>query len=503
MKINSIKTGVVLLMCLIFFPVMAFSAFNVTTSFDMDRDGDVDGKDLGVIAKTNGLAHADAFSANFGEVLDASPTILTPTVMIINFDPILENHDDARLTEYLGWNEVGPLVEQFIQDIKISSGGHINYIVVENYEVDAIPIKQDNFQYTDETYLNCLNSGGSACHDPDAANYNTILADFDVCNKLNNGEIDEVWLFGGPWFGYYESRLAGPGAFWYNAPALEGTSCDRLLPIMGFNYERGNAEMLHSFGHRAESSMTKVFGSWDVNRAPLHDWDLYGHNKGQTSTSSDIFQCGTVHFPPNGIVDYDYSNSAYVESGCDDWDNYPDLTGSTEVINCDEWDCNHYSYMKWWLAHLPQKEGYYDGKLLNWWEYIVGNRFDEVYPRVIGFSSEYAPGWADHVLDGLKGICNQYEWATAGQSTGWVKVLVKNNISSISIYDRACPEQVSSGHIEFDNGRVVSFGPLEDSGNVATVLNVNEADVEWIKVYIDTSLNGANPGIGEVVFSYF
>jgi hypothetical protein len=36
------------------------------------------------------------------------------------------------------------------------------------------------------------------------------------------GEIDEIWLFGGPYFGFYESRMAGPGAFWCNAPPLPG-----------------------------------------------------------------------------------------------------------------------------------------------------------------------------------------------------------------------------------------------------------------------------------------
>jgi hypothetical protein len=73
--------------------------------------------------------------------------------------------------------------------------------------------------------------------------------------------------------------------------------CEKLPPIMSFNYERGGAEMLHSFGHRAESSMSKVFGGWDVNQS-RHDWDRYAHNLGQTDDVA-FYQCGSFHFPPN------------------------------------------------------------------------------------------------------------------------------------------------------------------------------------------------------------
>lgn len=490
--------------CLLLFllmscPPLAFGALNVTTSFDLDRDGDTDGRDLSAFCKNIGLIHVETFSAHFGGIPGERAAPLTPTVMVINFDPILESRGGVRLTQYLGWNAVAPLVEQHILDIRSSSGGHVNYLVVDSRDVDAFPVKADGFQYTDETYLECQASGGTACHYPDGVDYQAILSEFGVCDKLNSGEIDEVWLFGGPWFGYYESRLAGPGGFWYNSPPLEDTLCDRLLPIMGFNYERGNAEMIHSFGHRAESSMTRVFGSWDVGREPLHDWDLYGHNLGQTFIT-DVFQCGSVHFPPNGTGDYDYCNNwDQVESACADWFNYPDFKGSTEMIDCTSWGCNQNGYLQWWLDHMPRQTGFHEGKLLNWWEYIVGQRYDAIYPRVVDFSSEYASGWADLVLDGSWGVCNINEWATAGQSTGWVKIRVNENITSILLYDRACPEQVTAGRIEFDDGTILSFGELENSGTLPTNLAVNKDDVQWIKVYIDESVNGPNPGIGEVV----
>ena len=57
-------------------------------------------------------------------------------------------------------------------------------------------------------------------------------------------------------FGFYESRMAGPGAFWCNAPQCENTdACRKRFVIMGFSYERGVGEMLEDLRHRAESEL--------------------------------------------------------------------------------------------------------------------------------------------------------------------------------------------------------------------------------------------------------
>ena len=182
-----------------------------------------------------------------GKYVSVSGT-LQPKVMIIIHNPVLESQGNMTLIEYRNWNDVTTLTNSFIQNIHDSSGGYVAYQIVESHEVDDIPIKDDGFDYTDESYLNCL-ANQANCHMPDGVDYHQILDDFDVCTKLNNNEIDELWVFGGPWYGFYESRLAGPDGFWYNSPPLTGTSCNRLLPIMGFNFERYNAEMLESFGH--------------------------------------------------------------------------------------------------------------------------------------------------------------------------------------------------------------------------------------------------------------
>jgi len=79
--------------------------------------------------------------------------------------------------------------------------------------------------------------------------------------------------------------------------------------------------------------------------------------------------CGTVHFPPNGIKAYDWSNVNPVSNNCEDWLNYPNLTGKKEIFACNQWGCSYWE--KYWLSHLPYSNGSMDGVRNNWWSYIV------------------------------------------------------------------------------------------------------------------------------------
>ena len=40
--------------------------------------------------------------------------------------------------------------------------------------------------------------------------------------------------------------------------------------------------------------------------------------------------CGNVHFAPNSEHDYDWGNKRVVWSTCDDWLNYPALSGNSD-----------------------------------------------------------------------------------------------------------------------------------------------------------------------------
>jgi hypothetical protein len=299
---------------------------------------------------------------------------LNKKVFLLVYNPTLSSGQD--LLTYMNWNPTMPLVQGIIASFQSASQGQLQYTIAETQVVtNEWPAKIDGFRYTEESYLTIYQNGAST-YSPEEADYNAILNNpqFDICGKLNRGEIDELWLYGAPHFGFYESRLAGPGAYSYNSQPVPGPhSCNKLLPIMGLNYERGVAEAMHSFGHRAEATMTQVYGSWKENRTD-HNWDRFGLVKAQ-SLDYSYSGCGSVHYPPNGVADYDYSNSSSTLTNCEDFRNYPNLSDPLVVaqpVNCMAWNCNHLDYMVYWFNHLPSNTGCGpDAVENNWWSYFA------------------------------------------------------------------------------------------------------------------------------------
>jgi hypothetical protein len=176
-----------------------------------------------------------------------------------------------------------------------------------------------------------------------------------------------VWWFGFPYSGFYESRMAGPGAFWCNGPALDDLDqCERCFVIMGFSYERGVGEMLESMGHRVESIMERVFSGVSAEA------NLWGHFTRYDERAPGKAEVGTVHFAPNSQRDYDWGNPRPVLSRCRVWDNYPDLSGDAVMVDCQEWgNGDILLHHRWWLSHLPCREGEVYGISHNWWRYVI------------------------------------------------------------------------------------------------------------------------------------
>ncbi len=58
----------------------------------------------------------------------------------------------------------------------------------------------DGFVYTPEKYMACKQNT-AVCHDPDAVDYVAILNTYGVCQLLNSGTIQELWIWGADRFG--------------------------------------------------------------------------------------------------------------------------------------------------------------------------------------------------------------------------------------------------------------------------------------------------------------
>src|SRR5258708_12472472 len=97
--------------------------------------------------------------------------------------------------------------------------------------------------------------------------------------------------------------MAGPDAFWCNAPPLTNTAVSqRRFVIMGFSYERGVGEMLEDLGHRAESIIGHVF---EGARGDANLWERFTRYDQNVPGQAE---CGTVHFAPNTLRHYDWAN---------------------------------------------------------------------------------------------------------------------------------------------------------------------------------------------------
>ena len=152
--------------------------------------------------------------------------------------------------------------------------------------------------------------------------------------------------------------------------------------------------------------------------------------------------------------------------------------------------------------------------LADWWRYLLhpddamakpraanGESSDPGKLALVTCSANYASGWCENVTDDHHGECNVGEWATPALPTGWVEFSWPNSIeiSTVTLYDRACSDHVTSGHLEFSDGSpAIEFGPLEDSGQVPEVIKFSPKQLTWLRVVIDTSDGVVNPGFGEI-----
>jgi hypothetical protein len=155
---------------------------------------------------------------------------------------------------------------------------------------------------------------------------------------------------------------------------------------MGLNYERGLPEAIHSFGHRTEATMARTYGYWEENHT-RHNWEKFALVKAQSPDYS-YSGCGTIHYPPNGVTGYDYSNPDGTLTNCDDFWNYPNLSDPllvTQPVTCTTWDCTELGYLSYWYSHLPAVADC-DTEVVanNWWLYFSN-------PNLALYPSLYCP----------------------------------------------------------------------------------------------------------------
>lgn len=237
------------------------------------------------------------------------------------------------------------------------------------------------------------------------ADFDQIFAAHSVCSKINQGVIDEIWI----WTGasetnggrLNENQIAGqpPYIDTYDTSPIFRSDCNRDLTIMGLNYETGWEQALHSFAHRVEFVVPAVLDAKNIGETgPGDNWYSFDGKIGYNGILRNGNTCGNAHWAPNATSlsdDYDFNLTNEVVSKCNDWN--PQLTGQSSVFNCTEWGCGPEGYYTWWLKSMPGLCNSVDMTKLNgqpmpnWWKLILDYE--------ISYNSESCPVPETHPPD--------------------------------------------------------------------------------------------------------
>lgn len=301
----------------------------------------------------------------------------TVNVIVINIDPVLKTHNGLKLHEYLKWSDPWQLTERLVADSRAASRGFVNYRVVEKIEYDGFPTFRDGFTYTEETFLTMWEKDREKAS-KGMTSFQWLFKKFDLPAKIKAENVSEVWLWGAPYFAWDELHWKTPGDLipyqtenpWFYRP-YDIPDIGKTVWIMGWNYERGEGEMLESYCHRIESvlSLTVGKGVWDPKLKRGNPWDQFTRVDKDFPGESEV---GSVHYAPNSASDYDWSNTNKVWTYAEDWLSYPKLPRQKRLLNATigGW-AGITGHHLWWMTHLPHASGVTDGFYNNWWQYIV------------------------------------------------------------------------------------------------------------------------------------
>jgi len=300
---------------------------------------------------------------------EAGNAPLTVRVLVLNYDPIIPAEEYQRLSEVFRWNSPARQATAYKEAMEYAAGGYLRFEIAEWRNLNEIYAKEDGYRYTVEEYVRNRRKGGG-WGEHGNADYPRLLREQNVVPLVDDGLVDEVWVFSDHFFGLWEASMAGPGAFFINGGVYPQVSSRRPFAFYGFNYERGVAEMMHDASHRTESTMNRAYGPWKL-KEPRNNWEKFSANDKQ---SNGVAGVGTCHWPANAEGDYDYGNRREVASWADAFLTYPKLDFSRKPVSRATWSRGpdyHLDYMKWYFAHLPRAAGVNeDGRQNNWLKYV-------------------------------------------------------------------------------------------------------------------------------------
>lgn len=343
-------------------------------------------------------------------------------VLVIEINPILNsitnkklypnNGGHPKVSEFFG-QDTNKAIDELKEDLEFASHGYLNIIMSYEY-LNEFPtykgyIKDTNLnRFNEELYLSLCRSSSN----PDTGvwydliknnafsmvpaysfDYEYLIKKFDLINRRNAGEFDQVWINSIDPVQTFETMMVGKAPYWINGNPLK-KDCNNFM-IANISISRRDAN-LHALGHGVEGIMSKAFNgtifrynktyddSTEEKFKTLNLWEQFSMTSSESSGNNSGI--GNVHWPYNAEKDYDYTNTRKVYSYWKNWLNYPDLSGKKVLSSKSDWlewkenkslgaDQNKDPdrlYMRLWFYLFPHIEGVTeDGHLNNWWKYFV------------------------------------------------------------------------------------------------------------------------------------
>jgi hypothetical protein len=429
-------------------------------------------------------------------------------VLPLIYDPAMSGSGEATqlLSTTLGVDEPYVLAQRLSELLESWTEGHVFQELLPPLRSLQFPPLRDAFRYTPEGYAACLADEG-ACH-PAGADYPAIASENDLCQLVRKDNVDQIWVLSGAHLGFEPlSHLS------CEEHDDEGKARLRILDVIALDYSGGLASVVGGYQAHAQSALLEAFGAEPPSSPPQasdNPYKLFTQVQA-TAPAADASGCGDVHFAPNSSEPDRFGDERPAPSYCDAFGDYPlraPPLASAAPVGCAAWGCTELGYRRYWFSHLPRARWLdAEGKLTDFWRYIL-HPHERLAPKAVtvSCSSSHQPGWCDYVADkGTTFECNRGEWATRESPTGFVEFLFNppQVVTGVLRRDRACPEQVQSGHLEFSDGSPdVPFDALDPTGTLKTV-SFEAKLLTGLRVHIDASTGGPNAGFAEITVNAF
>jgi hypothetical protein len=308
----------------------------------------------------------------------------TAKVIVLIYDPPVPSHGGNSLIAAIKGNDPIEYSHILANVIREASWGYLNYEIVDIIKSPTFPIKADGFRYTEESYFAARKDNR---WQPTTSSYRGFFTENGLLERVKREKITELWVWGASGMHMDELAMYIPNRYarygptdnpWFYRPYDIPEELGRTTWVMGFNYEVGPDNMIHSYVHRIESMAALAFGDgiWDTS-AKRDPWNVFSWLEMDHIGAPSMV--GNCHVPPNGQNGYDYNNKRTVMSWSDNWRRYPDLRGEPRKVSSQEWGTNQFGYMKWILERVPKFPGFTKFGYNNWWVYIANT--DEELPE--------------------------------------------------------------------------------------------------------------------------